>query len=42
MQHGKDTAAAFQDGMPLGTARDDSSLATGVVVEPYLPSCCVL
>ena len=42
MHHGKDTAAAILGGSPIEAARDDSSLATGVVVGPILPSCCVL
>ena len=42
MHHGKDTAAAILGGSLIESARDDSSLATGVVVGPLLPSSCVL
>ena len=45
MHRNKDTMAAFQDdGIPFGTAGDNSLLGVGVevVVRPYLSRYCVL
>ena len=42
MHHGKDTAAAILGGSPIEAGQDNSLLATGVVVKPFLSRSCVL